>query len=223
MKKSITIIVLLVVVGGLAWLLGGDKKKTDLPPGDTSPTVSAPVVENTKVSDKLSEYKNEELGYSVKYPSTWTLSDKEGVVSFAIPVGKSDTSTVNKLEAKITFAPGKCSFPPVTTIKDRTTLKSGELTFSAISMTNSVQGKSYFDKMYSLQKDSVCYFFSLSTITDSPASKGLKGSEATKMTNNNKAIIDGTTEAFTSLVKSFAFVVGKEGQDEASVRPATTK
>ena len=128
MKKSITIIVLLVVVGGLAWILGGDKKKTDLPPGDTSPTVSAPVVENTKVSDKLSEYKNEELGYSVKYPSTWTLSDKEGAVSFAIPVGKSDTSTVNKLEAKITFAPGKCSFPPVTTIKDRTTLKSGELT-----------------------------------------------------------------------------------------------
>lgn len=221
MKKTITILALLVVVGGIAWVWKGNNTKTDLPPGDTSPTVSAPVVENTKVSDKLSEYKNEELGFSVKYPSVWTIKDQDGVVTLSIPLPKSDTSTVSKLESKISFAPGKCAFPPVTTIKDRGTLKTDVVTFNYISMANSVQGKSYFDKMYSLQKDSVCYFFSLSTITDSPAAKGLKGSELTKMNNNNKAVIDGTNEAFSAMVKSFSYVVSKEGQDEATVRPGT--
>lgn len=222
MKKPLIIVIILVIIGVAVWGLGG-KKGTAPAPADENTglpaTVSAPVSETTKVSDKLSLYKNEELGFSVKYPSAWDAGVTDVGATFVIPTTKASTNTIKKLEAKIAVASGKCTFPPVTTIKDRGTLKSGTLTFNTISMSNSVQGTNYFDRMYSLPKDNVCYYFTFSSITVSPASKGLKGSEATQITNNNKAIIDAADLAFTEMVKSFTFITGAAGTDETQVVP----
>lgn len=219
MKKPIVIIVVLIIIGAIVWTMGGNKNNQTVDE-NTPPTVSVPVSETTKVSDKLSEYKNEELGFSVKYPSVWEAGSSDAVISFVIPTEKASSNTIRKLEAKIAATGGKCTFPPVTTIKDRTTLKNGDLNFNMISMSNSVQGTNYFDRMYSLQRDAnICYILSLSSITTSPASKGLKGSEATQVTNNNKAIVDAADAAFTAMVKSFEYVVGATGKDEATVVP----
>ncbi len=222
MKKPLIIVIVLVILGIVVWYFNSNKAAvTPTPtPGAEQSTVSAPVSETIKVSDKLSEYKNEELGFSIKYPSTWEKVAGDTGVSFTIPAGKEDTHTIGKLEAKVAVTSGKCAFPPVTTIKDRTTMKSGDLTFNMITMSNSVQGRNYFDKMYSQQRDdNICYILSFSSITINPTTKGFKGSEATKMTNNNKAIVDAADQAFTSAVKSFAYVVGPVGKDEASVVP----
>lgn len=223
MKKSIIIVVVIVIIGLIIWGVTRDKDTTGKvsteTPAASEATVSAPVSETTKVSDKLSEYKNEELGFSVKYPSAWESTPSETGVTFVVPVGKAETNTIGKLESKVMVISGKCSFPPVTTVKDRSTLKSGDLSFSMISMSNSVQGRSYFDRMYSLQRDSICYIFSFSSITLSPASKGFKGSEATQMTNNNKALVDAADASFTTMVKSFGYVVGAAGKSETDVVP----
>lgn len=220
MKKSLSIIIVLVVLGLGVWYFGGDKSKTPVDDGSMSPTVSAPVSETTKVSDKLSEYKNEELGFSVKYPSVWEKTVGDNMVNFVIPTSKSVTNTLGKLESKIVVTSGKCAFPPVTTVKERKTITSGNLSFNMISMSNSVQGINYFDRMYSLQNEGVCYVFSFSSITLNPTTKGIKGSEATQVTNNNKAIVEASDQAFTTMVKSFAYVVGATGQDETQVVPA---
>jgi hypothetical protein len=222
MKKALIILIVLVVLGGAVWMMNGDKEATTTPAtsNNVPEQTSAPVSETTKISDKLSEYKNEELGFSVKYPSAWEKASADTGVVFTIPTGKSDTNTIGKLESKIQVGSGKCAFPPVTTIKERSTLKSGDLTFNMISMSNSVQGRDYFDRMYSLQKDNFCYYLSLSSVTLNPTSKGYKGSEATQMTNNNKALVAGADEAFMAMVKSFAYVTGPAGKDETQVVPA---
>lgn len=224
MKKSIIIVVVLIIIGVLVWTFGGNKStSTSSTEENATSSPGAPVSETTKVSDKLSEYKNEELGFSVKYPSVWEVGASNSSILFIIHTAKSTSNTVKKLEPKIVVASGKCSFPPVTTIKERSTLKSGDLSFSMISMSNSVQGNNYFDRMYSLQKDTICYIFSFSSITASPTASGLKGSEATQVTNNNKAIIDSADQAFINMVKSFAYVVSPVGQDETKVVPIIKK
>lgn len=222
MKKSLILLVAIVIVGLVAWgISSGDKSGTPTQEELTATTTSTsvPVSEKTKVSDKLSEFKNEELGFSVKYPSAWEIVPSETGVTFIIPPGNTNTSTIGKLESKIMVVSGKCAFPPVTTIKERSTLKSGDLSFNMISMSNSVQGRSYFDRMYSLQRDNICYVSSFSSITLSPSSEGFKGSEATQMTNNNKAIVDAADQAFTTMIKSFGYVVGAVGKDETQVVP----
>ncbi len=222
MKKAISIIVVLVILGVVVWQFGGKKPSTTpvtTTPGTTDTTVSATLTETVKVNDKLSEFKNEELGFSVQYPSVWQKAAADTGVLFTIPTGKADASTISKLEAKIAISSGKCAFPPVTTVKDRTTLKSNGLSFNMISMSNSIQGRNYFDRMYSLQKDSICYILSFSSITLNPTTKGYKGSEATQMSNNNKALVDGADAAFIAMVKSFAYVTGPVGQDETQVVP----
>lgn len=220
MKKPLIIIIVLVILGIVVWYFTGNQGATT--PTDSEPTPStssAPVSGSTKVNDKLSEFKNEELGFSVKYPSVWEKVAGDTGVTFNIPAGAEDTHTIGKLEAKVAVTAGKCAFPPVTTIKDRGTLESNGLTFNMISMSNSVQGRNYFDKMYSQQRDNICYILSFSSITLNPTTKGYKGSEATKMTNNNKAIVDAADQAFTAMVKSFAYVVGPAGKDETQVNP----
>ena len=136
-----------------------------------------------------------------------------------MPIDKSLVSTVAKLEADISVIPGKCAFPPVTTIQDRGTLAVGDQKLNMISMSNSVQGRAYFNRMYSLQKGEVCYFFSFSSIALSPASKNLTGSNATQAQNNNKALVASADSAFTDMVKSFIFITGPQGQDETSAAP----
>ena len=220
MKKPIVIVVVLVIIGLAVWLFGGEKGPSSSDMASTTPTTSsAQVTETTKVSDKLSEYKNEELGFAIKYPSTWEPGTSNDGIILVIPVAKTTANTIRKLESKVIVTSGKCAFPPVTTVKERSTLKNGELTFNMISMSNSVQGNNYFDRMYSLQKDNICYMFSFSSITTNPATKGIKGSEATQVTNNNKAVVEASDQAFIAMVKSFSFVVGAQGQDETKVVP----
>lgn len=220
MKKPLIIVIVLVILGAAVWYFGGNKAPSTTATPSVTPGVSAVVSETTKVSDKLLEYKNEELGFSVKYPLNWEKTVTDAAATFTIPAGKEGTHTVAKLEAKVAVQSGKCSFPPVTTVKDRSTLKSGTLNFNMISMSNSVQGRNYFDRMYSQQRDGICYILSFSSVTLNPTTKGYKGSEATQMTNNNKAIVDSADAAFTTMVKSFAYVVGAVGQDESVASPA---
>ena len=178
-----------------------------------------PVSETTKVSNKLTEYKNDELGFSVKYPTTWEKAETTTGLSLIMPIDQSQVSTVVKLQSDIVAVPGKCAFPPVTTVKDRSTLVVGDQTLNMISMSNSVQGRNYFNRMYSLQKGDVCYMFTFSSISQSLTSKNLTGSDATQATNNNKAIVNNADADFTTMVKSFTFVQGPAGVDETKASP----
>ncbi len=220
MKKAIlALIVIALVIVGIIWVGRSNPSsttgKTDSSKDShSSSTPTVPVSETTKVSSQLSSYVNSELGFSVKYPTTWEKLEAALGVSFIMPIDKKQVSTVGKLQADVNVYSGKCAFPPVTTIKDRGTLKVGVDTMNTISMTNTIQGRGYFNRMYSLQKDSICYMFSFSSITLDPASKGLTGSNITQAQNNNKAIVATGDAAFTEMVKTFAFVVGPQGVDE---------
>lgn len=222
MKKGIiAIIVIIVVIIAIIWIGKSPStttpgvSSTSTPSTSTTPnSSSAPVSETTKVSSQTSEYKNAELGFSVKYPSVWEKTEGDAGVMLVIPIDKTQVSTVSKLQADISVSSNKCAFPPVTTIKDRGTIKVGTQTLNTISMSNTVQGRGYFNRMYSLQNGTICYMFTFSSITLDPASKGLKGSNITQAQNNNKAIVTSADTAFTDMVKTFAFVVGPKGIDE---------
>ena len=185
----------------------------------SAPTVPAAVTATVQVSKNIKEYQNSELGFSVKYPSAWEADSGDSGVVFVVPIDKSQVSTVASLQGSISVVPGKCSFPPVTTIQDRGTLKVGDMTLNTISMTNNVQGRTYFNRMSTLQKDSICYLFSFASITLSPSSKGLTGSNLTQAQNNNKAIVSTSDSDFSNVVQSFAFVTGPAGQDETTAAP----
>jgi len=103
------------------------------------------VSETSKISSTLSNYQNAELGISVKYPSTWEKEDTNSGVSFIVPIDKTQVSTVATLQGTIQALPGKCAFPPVTSVKTRDTLKVGSNTFNTISIANTVQGRNYFN------------------------------------------------------------------------------
>jgi hypothetical protein len=217
MKKIIGFIIIVLVIGGLVWYGRGQGGTS--PTSTSTPTVWVPEAETVKVSDKLSEFTNAELGFSVKYPSTWEEGKADSGVLFVVPIDKNQVSTVAKLQADITVLPSKCAFPPVTTVKERSTVTVKDKTFNMISMTNTVQGRTYFNRMYSLQKDSICYMFAFASITQSPASKNITGSAVVQAENNNKAIVNTADAAFTEMVKSFTFVVGPQGVDETKAAP----
>ena len=222
MKKSSffsVIIILALVVAGVMWYnrvpssdIGGQNG------GSTSTPVG--VSETTKVSGSLSEYRNAELGFAVKYPSVWQTEEGNAGVTFIVPISKDEVTTLGTLQSSVQVIAGTCAFPPVTTIKDRSTVKVGDKNFNMISMSNTVQGRVYFNRMYSLQKGDICYMFSFASITLNPSSKGLTGSNLTQAENNNKAIINTADTAFTEMVKSFAFVSGPAGIDETKATPA---
>lgn len=187
--------------------------------GNSSTTQQVVVSETKKVSGSLSEYQNAELGFALKYPTDWEKEEGNAGVNLILPIDKSQTSTVGTLAIAVQVFSGSCIFPPVTTIKDRSTVKFGDNKFNMISMSNTVQGRVYFNRMYSLQKGDICYMFSFSSVVSSPASKGLTGSPATVAQNNNKAIVTAADSAFTDVVKSFTFITGPQGQDETQVAP----
>ncbi len=222
MKKSTlwSLIVLVIIIIVLVVYGGGNKSSTPNPEASNEPsTQSVPVIETTKVSSKTSKFENAELGFAVSYPSTWQAENTDQGVTFIIPIDKDQVSTMAKLQADVTVLPSKCAFPAVVTVKERGTLKVGDLTANMISMSNSVQGRAYFNRMYSLQKDSLCYMFSFASIALSPESKGLTGSNITQAQNNNKALTNTSDTDFTNMVKSFTFVESKAGQDESKVNP----
>ncbi|MEN9524260.1 MAG: hypothetical protein RL536_329 [Candidatus Parcubacteria bacterium] len=221
MKKGlITMVVIVLVVIVIVWISGSssttktpnNNAATTQPVVNTTP--SAPVSETTKVSSQISEYQNAELGFSVKYPTVWEKAEGNSGIRFVMPIDKTQVSTVATLTGEIMVSTGKCTFPPVTTVKDRGTIKVGAQTLNTISMSNTVQGRGYFNRMYSLQNDTVCYMFILSSVTLDPASKGLTGSNITQAQNNNKAIVKSADTAFTDMVKTFAFVASQKGVDE---------
>ena len=226
MKKSTLsalIAVILVIVLGIGWYSrsGAPTAPADMNNGtDTNGNPVVASTETTKVSDNTSEYVNDELGFSVKYPSTWEREDANSGVTFVIPIDKNQVSTVATLQTSIQVLSGTCAFPPVTTIKDRSTLTAGTNKFNMITMANTVQGRDYFDRMYSLQHGAVCYIFHFASITLPASSKNLTGSQATQAQNNNKAIVTSSDADFTSMVKTFSFVTLPAGEDETQAAPA---
>jgi len=226
MKKTLTFIVIIVIIiVGIVVYKNSSTSAVDQGAIDAannyngSTTPSAPVIENTKVSSKTSSYQNAELGFSVKYPTAWEADNTDSGVTFIIPLDKTQVGTVAKLEADITTEPGKCAFPPVTTVQDRGTLTVGASTLNMISITNTVKDLTYFDRIYTLQKGNVCYLFTLSTIVIAPSSKGLTGSSIVQAQNNNKALIASTDSDFKAMVKTFAFIATPAGQDETTIAP----
>lgn len=222
---GIVVVIILVVVG---MFLRSNKAAApsdaigdaSAPTSEAKPGTAVAVSETTKVSSSLSAYQNAELGFSVKYPSTWEKEEANAGVNFIIPIDKNQVSTVATLQANVQAFSGTCAFPPVTTIKTRDTVKVGDYKFNMISMSNTVQSRTYINRMYSLQQGNVCYMFSFASITLSPASKGLTGSNAIQAENNNKAITATADADFTAMVKSFAVVTTPAGQDEGTVAPA---
>ncbi len=219
MKKSILIIIVLIIIGAIIWKANGPSVPKEIPIEKTE-TPSAPSSETVKVSDKLLEYKNNELGFAVKYPTSWEKLESASNITFNIPVGNSsEKNTVSKIEAKIDISSASCTFPLVTTVKERNTLKVGDSTLNMISISNTLQGKTFFNRMYSLQKGSVCYYFTFGAITSSPSSKGYTGADAQKVGSRNTSIIDTADSQFKDMVKSFVFIESPAGQDEATVAP----
>jgi len=222
--KNIIIWVIVVIVVALAiWLVSRGETPVNTPtvngPTNTPETVQIPVSETTKVSGSLSKYQNAELGFSVQYPTSWQKGETPYGVQFIVPIDSTQVSTVNRLEVDVSVNSSKCNFPPVTTVEKRGTLDVGGFIMNTISMSNTVQGRSYYNKMYSLEKGGICYFFTFSYVALSPDSKGLSGSNLTQAQNNNKAIKSTVDDAFTAMVKSLTFIVSPTGQEETSASP----
>lgn len=226
-KNAVIGIVIVVVIALIAWLGfrgSGDQSASNVPQnplGEVTGTSTTPLpVSETTKSGSLSKYQNAELGFSLQYPSSWEKGDMANGVQLVMPIDQTQVSTVNRLEADITVDSGKCAFPPVTTVDQRGTIQLAGMTANMISMSNSVQGRSYFNRMYSLQKGSICYFFSFTYVALSPESKGFTGSNLTQAKNNNNAIKTTADAAFTNMVKTFQFVTLPTGEDETQAAPA---
>jgi len=216
-KRSNLIIALVVIILVIIAIVWYGKTPSNNNTGNENTASNEPVVassETKKISNSISEYQNSELGFSVKYPTAWEKEEVGSGVNFVIPVGKDQVTTIGNLQGIVQVQGGNCEFPPVTTVKDRNTMKVGDYTFNTISMTNTVQGRNYFNRMYSLKTNGACYMFSFASITLPPSAKKLTGSAATQAQNNNKAIIETADKDFTEVVKSFAVVVGPQGIDE---------
>jgi len=223
-KTTISIIVIIVVIViAIIWFKSASSPTTtdttSVATDNSGNAASVPATAVTKVSDKLSSYQNAELGFSVKYPTAWEKEGANDGVTFVVPIDNTQVSTLNKLQIDIGVGSGKCSFPPVITVKDRGTVVVGDNTFNTISISNTVQGRGYFNRMYSLQKGNVCYVFTFSSVTLAPETKNLTGSNIIQAQNNNKAIINTVDTAFTDMVKSFTFVASAVGVDESTVAP----
>jgi len=225
MKKSNTnaiiaiIVIILILIVAFVWKSNSSAPTTPSNPQttntNTQPTTPVvPVSQTSVVSSKLSSYENDELGFSLKYPTAWEKDENDTGVVFIMPIDTTQVSTVAKLEADVVAAPSKCAFPPVATVKDRGTLTVAGQTMNMISLANTVQGRTYNNRIYTLQKGSICYSFSFSAISQDPTVKGLTGSSITQAQNNNKAIMSTADAAFTDMVKTFAFVSSAKGIDE---------
>ncbi|MCL5782124.1 MAG: hypothetical protein M1459_02065 [Patescibacteria group bacterium] len=223
-KKSTAIIVavlaiIVVVVIVISGKGGNSTPAINTENSPTETTTPVPVSETTKVSSTLSEYKNDELGFSVKYPNTWEKDEANSMITFVIPLDKSQVSTIASLQANINVTAGTCLFPPLSSIKDRSKITVGDLSFNTITISNTVKDRQYYSRIYSLQNGDVCYMFYYNAISYSPATKNLKGSEATQANNNNRAIISASENDFIATVKSFKFVTGPQGIDETKAAP----
>lgn len=223
MKKSIIILVVLIIIGAIVWSI--NKKGDTVSPDDTSASSTAVAVENAapnpsttvKVNDKLSSYRNEELGFAVKYPTGWTSEAAATGVMFTVPIKPATVgeNTLAKLQVNVDIVAGSCSFPQVTTIKERDSIKVKDATFNMIAMSNAVQGREYFNRMYSTPKGSICYMFNFSAVTSNPSSKNYSAADLAKVKTNNASLVATADASFKDLIKSFEYVVTPDGDNEA--------
>lgn len=213
MKKSIIIVIVLIVLGGVVWYVRGGAGA----PSDAASDTSTNPTSIQKEAGGLSEYKNEELGFAIKYPTSWTVEASASGIMMTVPT-KGDgvaENTLNKLQVSADVLPGACSFPQVTTVSERSSIKVGNSVFNMISMSNSVQGRTYFNRMYSTSQGSVCYMFNFASITSNPANKGYGADQLAAVTTANKSLTDTADKAFQNVVKSFTFVSTPDGDNEA--------
>lgn len=218
LNKVIIVIVLIIIAALVMWRINGSSVDMDRD-GDENATTTLEASQTVVVSNKISEYKNDELGFSIKHPTAWEKTEAPTNVSFILPIDTKEKNTVENLEAKVDIISGKCSFPPVTTVKERSTMSVDGVTANMISIANTVQTRNFFSRMYSIQKDSICYFFTFSSITSNPTSKGFTGADAQVVAAKNTVIVDAADTQFKDMVKSFKFVTGPAGKDETSVAP----
>ena len=189
--------------------------------GQNGSVASVSPVEQSKLSSSLSQFKNEELGFSVNYPSDWQTESAPAGVTFIIPDQFPETA-IGTLDATVQVLPGNCAFPPVVTVKDKGTMNVGSLSFNTVSMQNSVDGRGYFDQLYSLQNGNVCYMFTFESVTLNPTTKGFSTSDVSKINTNSQSHIDDAGAAFKAVVQSFAYVTPPAGQPETSYHPTAT-
>jgi hypothetical protein len=212
-NKIIILVLAIIVLGLVAWRYNSSSSTSSVDT-ETGTTVSVPTSQTVVVSTKLSEYKNEELGFSIKYPTSWIKVESPTNVSLSIPIDEKTKNTIGVLEAKVDVQSGTCAFPPVTTVKERDTLKVGDVNFSMISLSNTVQTRKFFSRIYSLQKDSICYLFTYTANSTNPSSKGYSTADAQKISASNTTLIDSADTAFKDLVMSFKFITTDAGIDE---------
>ena len=168
--------------------------------GNTAATVPAPpVVNNVSVSETLSQYQNSELGYSLNYPKVWNLSNNLSGPTFNI----STSNTIKTLNVSASFTSGKCAFPtvPKKSITDSGVVKSGAFTFNMEAYASTAGGYDLFNRVYTLQQDSICYVFTLES--------AVKSGDITA-----KNTVTATDKSFTTMVKSFAILTGATGDSE---------
>ena len=129
----------------------------------------------------MTQFKNDELGFSVQYPTAWEADSAPAGVTFVIP-DQFPQTTIGTLQATIQVISGTCAFPPVVTVKAKGTMNVGSLTFNTMSIENSVQGNDYFDHLYSLQKGKrlLRHVQVFNSVSVNPTSKGFSTSDAAK-------------------------------------------
>jgi hypothetical protein len=189
------------------------------PNANATTTTPIPDTVVASSSNGVSLYTNNELGFSIDYPTTWKLESDPSGPSFTIPVTITGTSastqnTIATLAASIYTTGGACTFPSLgasATVKESTTTV-GTNSFATLSVQNSTSNLNYTDAMYTLQqgsgKDQYCYVFAFGAVATKTS--------AAVDSDNNTAIITQASQDFTTLVKSFQFVTGPAGQSETA-------
>jgi hypothetical protein len=184
------------------------------PNSTATTTTPIPATEIATSSNGLSQYVNNELGFSVNYPTAWTIANNSNGPIFTIPTTGKSQNSITILQAGIYYSPGVCAFPPVatSTIQKQSVVTVGSLSFNMLSVVNSAAGMNYNDRMYTLQQSNAsnksCLIFSFGAVA--------KTSSSSVVTADNSSIVTAADTAFTALVKSFAFVTGAAGQSESA-------
>lgn len=218
-KKVIWIVIAVIVIIGIVILISRGSSgsnsstigSTSSGSGTATTTIvipSTPVGQVAAVSATTKNYQNPELGFSVDYPTTWGLTDSDDGPTFTIPTG--GNTGIYTLQSQIYFVPGTCAFPPVatSTITARSTVTVGNLSFKMIKVATTAHSQSYLDEMYTLEQGTTaapsCYVFSFASTAATPVSA------------TSQSLINTAAGAFTTMVKSYAVVVGPAGQSETA-------
>src|ERR1700684_4239447 len=101
-KNTIVAVIVIVVVVLVIWYVAsnsssnpGSQSQFGVATGSTTESVN---VSQTQVSGSTSLYENAELGFSVRYPSSWEKDESTAGtgVQFVMPIDQTQVSTVAK-------------------------------------------------------------------------------------------------------------------------------